>query len=108
MAPLGEDAVLGDPEAQSWGEHQKRRQQQMEVLPESSAAQEVGRQVRQDHQQRVEEHPAQVLFLRPNTFTPSGCNPVQNARKRANRSELPLRELFSQSKCLPGACFPQV
>lgn len=32
----------------------------MEVLPEASAAQEVGCQVGEDHQQRVEEHPALV------------------------------------------------
>lgn len=56
VASLGEDAVLRDPEAQRRAEHHHHRQQQVEVLPEYGVTHEPGRQVRQDHQHRVEEH----------------------------------------------------
>ena len=62
VASLGKDAVLGDPEAQCRTEHHHCRQPQVEVLPEHSVTQEPGRQVRQDHQDCVEEH----LNLEPN------------------------------------------
>lgn len=56
VTSLGKDAVLGDPETQYRTEHHRRWQQQVEVLPEHIGTQEVGDQVCQDHQQRVEEH----------------------------------------------------
>lgn len=61
VGSLGKDAVLGDPEAQCGAKHQHCWQPQVEVLPEQRVTQEPGSQVRQDHQQRVEEH----LALQP-------------------------------------------
>lgn len=67
VASLGKDTVLGDPQAQRRTKHHHCRQQKVEMPPECGVTQELGCQVRQDHQHCVEKH----LNPQPTTLTGS-------------------------------------